>query len=160
MELLDSIPNIIMCFLASTIALLWYEIYLSSTILLSPCEKSVQFILCITLFICINSISIVFHILFVYDQAGDWSTQRSRFNNIAILDSSTNIINTIWISVSGLLLSRNARIIFISRVGGIISLRIKRVIVMVAVMFIGKSVVLIVSLVYVSLLSDRQGNLE
>jgi hypothetical protein len=159
-ELLDSLPNIIMCILASTIALLWYEIYLSSTILLSPKEKSVQLIICIILFLCINIISIVFHLLFIFDENGNWNLLRNKFKNTVILDSSTNIINTIWIVVSGLLLSRNARIIFISRVGDIISLRIHKVIIMVGIMFIGKSIILIVSLAYVSLLSDEHSNLK
>lgn len=159
-ELFDSLPNIIMCFLATTISFLWYEIYLSSNILLTPTEKTVRFILCFTLYLTINSLSIVFHLLIIYDKNGNWNLLNNKFKNTALLDSCTNIINTICITVTGCLLASNAKLVFISRVGNNIALRINRINLFTFIMFVGKTIVLVISIAYVSLFTDKHYYLE
>jgi hypothetical protein len=159
-ELFDALPNILMCFLASTITLLWYEIYLSSSLLISPQSKYHRFLLSIIFFIVVNITSITFTFLILFDSGGSWDSLNNKFKNFTILDSVTNVLNSTGMIFSGVLLSKNAKLVFYGRVGEMVSRRINSISVFASIMFIGKTVVLLVSLAYQSLLGEQRSDIE
>ena len=159
-ELLDILPNILTCLQASTISLLWFEIYLSSTLAMGQNKKFYLFVTGIVLYVCTNVIFIIFSFLVVFDSDGAWNLTHNKFIDLSILDSATNLCNTISITISGLLLSENAKRIFYGQVGAMISKRVNSISFFTSCMLIGKSFILIMNIAYESLLSDKRSNIE
>ena len=62
--------------------------------------------------------------------------------------------------ISGLLLSKNAKLIFYGQVAEMISKRINRISLFTSIMLTGKTIILILSIAYESLLSDKRSNIE
>jgi hypothetical protein len=108
----------------------------------------------------VNITSITFTFLILFDSGGSWDSLNNKFKNFTILDSVTNVLNSTGMIFSGVLLSKNAKLVFYGRVGEMVSRRINSISVFASIMFIGKTVVLLVSLAYQSLLGEQRSDIE
>ena len=123
-------------------------------------KKYYLFVSGIIFYVCINVLFMVFSFLVIFDSDGAWNLTNNQFINLSIIDSTTNLFNTISMTISGFLLSKNAKLIFYGQVAEMISKRINRISLFTSIMLTGKTIILILSIAYESLLSDKRSNIE
>lgn len=150
LDCFDALPDILLCILGSTITLIWYEIYLNSESIEEEFNSKPRFVLILTVYLIINLISILFHIMIIFYFDGQWNLLKSPVINNTILDSSTNLTVSIGMAICGCKLSVKAKVIFYGRVGEIICRRIRMTCYIFTFMFIGKSAYLWVTFLYFS----------
>jgi hypothetical protein len=123
--LFDALPSIFLCFLGSTISLLWFEIYLDTYICIIRGNRQLYLVLSWICYAVLNCGSITYHILLVYNRDGSWSMLRDSWKDTIILDGICNFILALMIIVSGVLLSNSIHRVFSDKFGKVISKRLR-----------------------------------
>ena len=150
-DLLGSISSLLMMLLGSTFALLWFEMYFTSNIILSQTYKIGYFSIVAIAYIILNSAGIIFGVLLIYDPNGKWKIVPETWKIFLILYCTETFFISLSLFTSGLLLSRNIRNIFYGNSGACISNRIWYVSMVSCAIFSIKLLVYLLSAAYLVL---------
>lgn len=148
LDCFDAFPDTLLCILGSTITLIWFEIYLNSESIEEEFNNKLYFIIILSIYLIINLVSLIFHILIIFNFTGLWNKVQDPFICNTILDSSTNLFVAIGMAFTGCKLSIKAKIIFFGRLGETICRRIRVTSYIFTFMFMGKSAYLWITFFY------------
>ncbi|OMJ94766.1 hypothetical protein SteCoe_1945 [Stentor coeruleus] len=149
-ELLDILPTISLGLLGSTFSILWFEMFLCSTIIIKQTSKMKYFSFATGLYIAFNIGIIVLHMLIIYYPKKPWVILNSPSNSSLVLSCFQNLTVSITLTTTGYLLAKNVKVIFYGKVGIIVARRIKFTYLCSFFVFFSKSIVSLMMLTYIS----------
>lgn len=149
-DLLDILPTLSLGLLGSTFSILWFEMFLCSTIIIKQTSKMKYFSLATGLYIAFNIVCITIHMLIIYYPKKPWVILKSPSNSSLLLDCFQNFTVSITLIITGYLLASNVKIIFYGKVGTIVARRIKLTCLSSFFVFFSKSIVSILMLTYIN----------
>lgn len=144
--LLDSLACVLLGLLGLTFSLLWYEMYLSSKILLPAHSYNVYMAIAICSYLSINLISLFIHIFFIYINIFSDEVVITIINS---LDVSISFLCAILLIISGKLLMRNLKFAFDGEFCKIILRRIKSITICSGLVYFFKTFIPVFSWFYI-----------
>lgn len=144
--LLDSLACVLLGLLGLTFSLLWYEMYLSSKILLPANSYNAYMIIAISFYLLINLISLFIHLFFIYVRVFSDETA------VIIIDSMDILVSflcAIFLVISGKLLMKNLKFAFDGEFCKIILRRIKSITICSGLVYFFKTFIPILSWIYI-----------
>ncbi|OMJ89543.1 hypothetical protein SteCoe_8242 [Stentor coeruleus] len=144
--LLDSLACVLLGLLGLTFSLLWYEMYLSSKVLLSAHSYKVYMFTAISSYILINLSSLFIHVFFIYINA---FSDEVIVTVIGSLDISISFLCAILLIISGKLLMKNLKFAFDGEFYKIIIRRIRSITICSGLVYFFKTFIPILSWFYI-----------
>ncbi|OMJ86114.1 hypothetical protein SteCoe_12472 [Stentor coeruleus] len=149
-DILDILPSLSLGLLGSTFSILWFEMFLCSTIIIKQTSKMKYFVFATGFYIAFNIFCIVMQMIIIYYPKKSWIVLDSPSSSSLVVDCFQNFTVSLTLIITGHLLANNVKIIFYGKVGIIIARRIKLTCLCSFFVFFSKSIISVLMLTYIS----------